>query len=288
MFEHWVESDLTRMPSVKMLPGKVFWQDSGANLIGVKVTKDGEPYSLDYNVTGSTNKEKAASAQVEYFQFGNVDLLNRPQIPGADMVAAGWTDAGSGIATIYSSAYHAGTDGIPWKYNVIIHITPIRFDGEILSPAELDDYVDMLLAGGTVQGIKDRDFMHDRLVLWVQKDITNWSLAGSLSDEYDEMLHELQEIYYLGTGSMPSKSDMMSYVAEITSVKANVKRSDGLTITATGTFADNTAYVVLPDRAYEVVGMLGVYVYMDRAGYRTTLGGVEGYVYPGTTGDEIS
>lgn len=49
MFEHWVHTDLSRLPDVKKL-GNVFSQDSGANKIGVTVTKDGSPVTLSGTV----------------------------------------------------------------------------------------------------------------------------------------------------------------------------------------------------------------------------------------------
>lgn len=49
MFEHWIHTDLTRMPDVKKL-GNVFSQDSGANKIGVEVTNNGVPVTLSGTV----------------------------------------------------------------------------------------------------------------------------------------------------------------------------------------------------------------------------------------------
>ena len=49
MFEHWIHTDLSRLPEVKKL-GNVFSQDSSANKIGVEVTDNGESVSLSGTV----------------------------------------------------------------------------------------------------------------------------------------------------------------------------------------------------------------------------------------------
>ena len=284
MFEHWVDTDLNQLPNVKRLAGRVFTADSLANKIGVRVFKDGEPYSLDFNVTGSTNREKAADAQVKYFQLGNVKLLRRPQVSTDDLVEAGWTDAGSGgTATVYTCAYEAGSQGVPFPENVIIHITPILSNGTILSPSGLDDYVDSLLSGGVTTEILGRDEFDKRLVLWVQRNITDWTTAGTVSDEYDSLVHRLQAVYYGLDTDMPTNAQMQQFVSDTTAVTANVKRPDGATIYVSGTASGNTAYAVLPSDAYTVPGMLGVFIRYRTADNEMTLGGVEGLCYQSMT-----
>ena len=153
--------------------------------------------------------------QANYFQLGNVRLLKRPVIPAEDLVEAGWEDAGDGYATIYSSYYDAGSQGIEWGQNVIIHITPILSDGTVLSPAELDDYVDDLLTGSTIASILENDV--DNLVLWVQDGITDWTAAHSVADTYDDLLHRLQAVYYLEDyESMPDQSELREFNSGIT------------------------------------------------------------------------
>ena len=49
MFEHWIHTDLKRLPDVKKL-GNVFSADDGANKIGVEVTEDGVPVTLSGTV----------------------------------------------------------------------------------------------------------------------------------------------------------------------------------------------------------------------------------------------
>lgn len=262
--------------------------EHNAHKVGVRVTKNGVPYPLTFGVEGTTDKERSASAQVKYFQLGNVDLLHRPQVPGADLVAAGWTDAGSGTATIYSSAYDAGDAGVPWQQNIIIHITPIKADGSVLSPSELDDYVDDMLTSDSVSSILGRDRTHDKLILWVQEGISNWQSAWTLADKYDDLLHRLQAVYYELDDDMPTNTELQQFFSATTSVIANVVRADDSTIYVSGTISDNTAYVSLPSEAYICVGKLGVYIRYKTAGGECTLGGIESYVYPSVVGELIT
>lgn len=49
MFEHWMKTDVNRLPQVKKI-GNVFTQDSGANLIGVEMVDNGAPVDLEGTV----------------------------------------------------------------------------------------------------------------------------------------------------------------------------------------------------------------------------------------------
>ena len=71
-------------------------------------------------------------------------------------------------------------------------------------------------------------------------------------------------------------------------VKAFIKKPDGETLDVTGTASGNEAYVVLPSSAYNVVGMLGVYVRIETSDQTITLGGIEGRVYPSIIGQTIT
>lgn len=71
-------------------------------------------------------------------------------------------------------------------------------------------------------------------------------------------------------------------------IKANVIKPDGTTIEVVGESSGKRAWVVLPDDAYDTVGNIGVFIRAEKDGDVITLGGVEGYVYPSTTGSEIT
>ena len=71
-------------------------------------------------------------------------------------------------------------------------------------------------------------------------------------------------------------------------VSANVIRADGETITVSGSKNGNTAYVVLPQDAYEVKGLLKVVIKITNGSTVTGLGAVEGYVYQTMTSEVVS
>lgn len=89
----------------------------------------------------------------------NVDYSKRPFCLDADMKSAGWTrseDIGlndNDVVTTYSTAYTGQDwDDIPaenrGKY---IELTPIKDDGTIMSPAELEEYAHYLLKQTNIQ-----------------------------------------------------------------------------------------------------------------------------------------
>ena len=293
IYEHWVDSDLMRLPTVKRLAGRMFTHrsdvtENNAHKIGVRVFKDGEPYILAFSADGTTDKERSASAQTKYFQLGNVKLLNRPQVSGADLVEAGWSDAGSGTSTVYTCTYSAGDEGLSWYKNIIVHITPIKANGTILTPEELDDYAEMLMESDSVTGILGRDQKNHNIILWIQENITDWSSAWDVADEYDDLLHRLQAVYYELDDDMPTDTELQQFITDTTSVVANVKRADDRTVYVTGTISGNTAYVILPSAAYLAVGNLGVYIRIITAAGEYTLGGIEAIVYPSVIGQLIT
>ena len=63
-------------------------------------------------------------------------------------------------------------------------------------------------------------------------------------------------------------------------ISASVIRQDGETITVSGSKSGNTAWVILPDDAYEVVGKLEIFLKVTNGSEVATLLGVETYVYP--------
>ena len=138
----------------------------------------------------------ATEIQVNYMQLGNVNLLTRPEVPGQTLIDAGWTDAGSGTATVYSMSYSAGSDGFEWNGpDVLIHITPIKANGTVIGPDALDAYVEGLLSGSTIQSVLTADT--NGLVLWVQPANGGWDATFEYGELYDDILHRLQAVYYL-------------------------------------------------------------------------------------------
>lgn len=111
---------------------------------------------------------------------GNVDLLARPMIDAARLAEKGWQDAGEGVATVFSSQF--GIDDAAGKRREIL-VTPILPNGDVLSEAELNAYIDESLNGA-------EDILKaDTLGLVIAVDVDPDGMAG-------EALHQLQEKYY--------------------------------------------------------------------------------------------
>ena len=125
------------------------------------------------------NKQEAQKAMQEQFQ-GNVDLLNRPKVSGADMKAKGYDVPEDSYATVYS--YQMGIEDAMGTVREIL-VTPILPDGSVLSEKELDDYVYSVLQGSS-------DILAaDSKGIVIAVDVDPDGSAG-------ETLHQLQEMFY--------------------------------------------------------------------------------------------
>lgn len=148
---------------------------------------------------------------------GNVNLLTRPQVDASTLIAAGWTDAGTGTATVYTTSYSTGSDGVPYPADLIIHITPIMADGSVKTPSQLDSYIDSLLANKNPETILYSDNPSNGgsgLVLWVQKVNNGWDPAWDDAGLFDDVLHLLQAAYYLEDySSMPEPGELQTIAA---------------------------------------------------------------------------
>ena len=71
MFEYWIQTDLTKLPTVKTLGGQVFTADSGANKIGAEVTDNGEPVTLTGTVSANIVKPDGGTISVSGDKSGN-------------------------------------------------------------------------------------------------------------------------------------------------------------------------------------------------------------------------
>lgn len=115
---------------------------------------------------------------------GNVDLLNREMIPAMALTAKGWEDAGDGYATLFSNEYEI-TDSSGESHKILV--TPILPDGTVLSPDELDKYVNTILNGANDILAADKNAKKGKgkgLVIAVDV------------EDNGEVLHQLQEQYY--------------------------------------------------------------------------------------------
>lgn len=115
---------------------------------------------------------------------GNVDLSDRPRVSAETMHEAGYDEFPSGdYATLYSSTYEFE--------ECCLLVTPINQNGTVLSPTEMDDYVDALLEG-SVDQIKKNDESH--LVIHYVK--TNPAGIHQKVLDIDESCNPSEEGYY--------------------------------------------------------------------------------------------
>ena len=126
------------------------------------------------------DKNKVGDKMLKLFGNGNVDLLARPLVDAAELVKKGWEDAGEGIATVFSSQF--GIEDAEGKQHEIL-ITPILPDGTILSPEELEQYIDNSLNGA------EDILSSDTKGIVIKVD-------ASIDGNDGELLHQLQEKYY--------------------------------------------------------------------------------------------
>lgn len=85
MFEHWLKTDLQRLPEVKTLQGRYFSEDDEANLVGVIVTDGGEAVTLTGDVSASVICGDGSTVTVNGSKSGNtawVVLPDEVYIPG--------------------------------------------------------------------------------------------------------------------------------------------------------------------------------------------------------------
>lgn len=113
----------------------------------------------------------------EAFPDASADLLARPLVDAAELVKKGWEDAGDGIATVFSSTFEY-TDEQGKTRNLLV--TPILPDGTVLSPKELDEYVEKI-----IQSTDMKSADNNRLIL-----------GFDVPEDAGERLHEMQEKYY--------------------------------------------------------------------------------------------
>jgi hypothetical protein len=165
---------------------------SGATSEGTKVFKSNGDLLIDFanptEMQQALPMPKPKDAEMttleklkELSKGGNVKLWNRPIVSGEDMQKAGWTDVPTdSYATVYTSTYGYG--------NRWMNFTPIKENGEILSPEELDEYAEKVING--------------------EKDTLKLKIGGvhqTLKDAENaaEQAHELSELYYGEEGNEP-------------------------------------------------------------------------------------
>ena len=153
--------------------------------------------------TEKSNKRKVklAKQMQKMFGVGNVDLAARKKISAEAMQAAGWKEFTDGYATLFSSTFSAGdkSKGYDYQYkkNVVVDITPITKDGEVLSPEGLEDYMNKLVGSG--KDILEADKTENGglgLVLRVADVKKDLDKAYKESEKWTNKLHDMQAQYY--------------------------------------------------------------------------------------------
>lgn len=160
--------------------------------------------------TSAGRLKKIGDEMTAAFGSGNVDLLARPQIDAAKLAAAGWKDAGEGIATVFSSQF--GIQDASGKETEIL-VTPILPDGTVLSEKELQDYVDNALNGA------------DDLLAADTKGIVI-SVGVDADGSAGEMLHEFQEKYYDLKNNTSENADVDGQIQEAIIQAEQVKKDN--------------------------------------------------------------
>lgn len=142
--------------------------------------------STDTPTTNTPSESESVTSQMQKLQMGgNVDLFKRPQVPASTLKQYGWKDAGEGTATVFSSTY-TNEDG-----SKAGNFTPIQADKDgkvaaILTESELTEYAEAVLAGE----------IDDYLGLQIGA-VSEGENALEDAEELAELIHELQEEYYL-------------------------------------------------------------------------------------------
>jgi len=146
----------------------------------------GTQWQVGTVAVGDIQAQQTVRAQIAAFALnGNVDLTRRPVVYAAKMKLAGYTEFDGDYATLYSQTYTWDTEQGTTLATLLM--TPIRPDGTVLSPEQMDDYMlDLYEAAGTVSGLKAAD--HDGLIIHI--------LEGeqiSAMDDVAEQAHTLSE-----------------------------------------------------------------------------------------------
>ena len=129
------------------------WSSSDYNRINAALLKvDVSPLAPLAGIPMKRNKiscrwdPKAAGLKKEMSALmlnGNVKLTNRPKVSKASMIAAGYTDFDGDYATLYSMTYII-VNTVQGQQTTIgtLLLTPIKSDGTVLGPQQIDAYFD--------------------------------------------------------------------------------------------------------------------------------------------------
>ena len=160
-----------------------------------------------------TLHETLGEILAEQFGVGSVDLLTRPILRGADMLEAGYAefaDALDDIVTLYSSTFTAGGELTDFQFKdeygvdipVVIDVTPVDANGNVLSESELHDYLTELFeVSNDAFGLAMNDAAGKGLILNIEELIASetgsidWGAAIDAHEIWAQTLHSLSAAF---------------------------------------------------------------------------------------------
>lgn len=141
-------------------------------------------------------KDQLVTKYIPVGYDGNTDITDRIIVPASTMRVA-YDDFEGTYATLYPMSCSAGT-GSDYDYqygtNVVITYTPIKANGTVMTPAQVNNYMRNVVTNATSHstGIMEEDSQN--LILRVYEIPNNKTLAEGLSDanRWSAALHDLQ------------------------------------------------------------------------------------------------
>lgn len=167
------------------------------------------------------NKEILALMMNNAFNNSNVNLTNRPVVDANKLAGSGWSNVGEGTATVFTQSYGAGNKvGADWHWNqnVVLDVTPILPNGDVLSPEDLESYLERLIGmSGSVDELYQNDEQGILIDVQAVSDDESWDEAYGRIGTMMEWLYKLQEAYY---GVSAAEDDALGKLAEQMSEQA--------------------------------------------------------------------
>lgn len=162
-------------------------------------------YQGDY-FTGT--KSQASSLLNTATQFGNVDLLNRPLIDTADLIAAGFEEEAGNIATTFTQTFN-NKDA-----TIAMNFTPILPDGSVMEKGEFEKYCEEV-----VDGVHS-----DNLQLKIGSTFSGEDTIAMAIEEA-QLIHEIQDSYYL-TDNIRKNNQFRDMADDIANTAIELKHLD--------------------------------------------------------------
>ena len=137
-----------------------------------------------------TNERNAVA-----FARGNVDMNNRPIVPGDVVRAAGW-DSTDDYSTVLTNIITSAPDA---DVQLILHVTPILANGKVLTGDSLQEYVERYLLGDGTRSLEDvlaLDKQGLNLVIGIDQVTNSMDKAIERYEQAAEDLHEAQADIY--------------------------------------------------------------------------------------------